>query len=112
MGSHTDFRGSVVYNERLSRDRAESAVNYLIEQGIDKERLSFQGYGKKEPYKLDEKSMADIPEEYKSILTVGTVLSEEFIKGLKDNKLVEECHQLNRRTEFKVLRTDYVPKTK
>lgn len=112
MGSHTDFRGSVVYNEKLSRDRAESAVNFLIEQGIDKERLSFQGYGKREPYKLDEKSMADIPAEYKSILTVGTVLSEEFIKGLKDNKFVEECHQLNRRTEFKVLRTDYVPKSK
>ena len=112
MGSHTDSRGSEKYNNDLSERRAKSAVNFLIEQGIDKERLTYQGYGKREPYKLDEKSMEDIPAEYKSILTVGTVLTEQFINGIKDKKLFEECHQLNRRTEFKVLRTDYVPKSK
>lgn len=49
IGGHTDGKGSDEYNNRLSRDRAESVVNYLIENGIDKSRLSFKGYGKTQP---------------------------------------------------------------
>ncbi len=46
IGSHTDCRGSVEYNELLSQRRAESVVNYLIKQGIDPSRLTARGYGK------------------------------------------------------------------
>lgn len=46
LGSHTDCRGTVEYNEALSGKRAEAAVNYLIENGIDPWRLQSIGYGK------------------------------------------------------------------
>lgn len=49
IGGHTDGKGSDDYNNRLSRDRAESVVNYLIDNGVDKSRLSFKGYGKAQP---------------------------------------------------------------
>ena len=49
LGSHTDCRGADGYNQDLSRRRAESAVRYLIEQGIDSERLAARGYGETQP---------------------------------------------------------------
>ncbi|NEQ54488.1 MAG: OmpA family protein [Leptolyngbya sp. SIO3F4] len=45
LGSHTDSRGRDGYNMRLSRRRAESAVEYLISQGIEPERIEAKGYG-------------------------------------------------------------------
>ena len=80
LGSHTDARGSEVYNQDLSQKRAESCVTYLLSKGISKERISAKGYGK--------------------------------TKLLQDCSKVEncpndqsgdcECHQLNRRTVFKI----------
>ena len=49
IGSHTDCRGSVKYNEVLSQRRAESVVRYLIQMGIDPSRLTARGYGKLQP---------------------------------------------------------------
>lgn len=49
LSSHTDTRGSARYNQRLSQKRAESCVNYLIEKGIDPERLVAKGYGESKP---------------------------------------------------------------
>lgn len=49
IGGHTDSRGSAEYNKKLSNDRAQSVVNYLIENGIDTSRLTFKGYGKDQP---------------------------------------------------------------
>ncbi|MEX2589235.1 MAG: OmpA family protein [Chitinophagales bacterium] len=49
IGSHTDSRGSDEYNMRLSHGRALSVVNYLIDKGIEKERLQAKGYGESEP---------------------------------------------------------------
>lgn len=49
IGGHTDSRGAAEYNLRLSKDRAQSVVNYLIDYGISKDRLTFKGYGKNEP---------------------------------------------------------------
>jgi peptidoglycan-associated lipoprotein len=49
FGSHTDERGSVAYNQRLSQRRAESAVNYIISKGIDKSKIKAVGYGKERP---------------------------------------------------------------
>lgn len=101
LRSHTDFRGSDNYNLKLSQKRAESAVNFLIEKGIEPDRMVAKGYGEKMPRVLD-RDMGPFKK--------GTVLSESFIKSLKDPEQIEYAHQLNRRTEFTVLRTDYVPK--
>lgn len=49
IGGHTDSRGAADYNLRLSKDRAQSVVNYLIDQGVSKNRLTYKGYGKTEP---------------------------------------------------------------
>jgi outer membrane protein OmpA-like peptidoglycan-associated protein/tetratricopeptide (TPR) repeat protein len=102
LSAHTDYRGSASYNERLSQRRAESVVNYLIEHGIAQDRLSPKGYGKEKPKTVKRK----LTEKY-DWLKEGDVLTEEFIKALGDEDKQEICNQLNRRTEFIVLRTTY-----
>ena len=102
LSSHTDFRGSDAYNEGLSQRRAESVVNYLIEHGIAQDRLSPVGYGEKKP-KVVKRKMTETWDWLKE----GDVLTEEFINALDDEEKQEVCHQLNRRTEFTVLRTTY-----
>ncbi len=102
LSAHTDNRGSDTYNERLSQRRAESVVNYLIEHGIAADRLTPKGYGESKPKTIKRK----LTEKY-DWLKAGDVLTEEFINGLKDEEKQEICHQLNRRTEFMVLRTTY-----
>jgi peptidoglycan-associated lipoprotein len=76
LSSHTDSRGSEAYNQELSQRRAESAVEYIISQGIDRDRLVARGYGESRPIAPNEN-----PD--------GT-----------DNP---EGRQMNRRTEFKVI---------
>ena len=102
IGSHCDFRGSDKYNERLSQKRAESVVAYLIEHGIDAERLTAKGYGESRPKSVLKK----LTEKY-AFLKENGVLDEKFINGLASEEEQEICHQLNRRTEFQVLRTTY-----
>jgi outer membrane protein OmpA-like peptidoglycan-associated protein len=77
-------------------------VNYLIEHGIAEDRLSPVGYGKEKPKTIKKKLTEKYP-----FLKEGDVLTEEFIKALSDEEQQETCNQLNRRTEFKVLRTTY-----
>jgi peptidoglycan-associated lipoprotein len=105
LGSHTDSRASDAYNMDLSLRRAQSVVNYLIEKGISRDRLFPKGYGETQPKMVDKQDNAAY-----SFLPVGTVLSETFINGLSDEDRQEMAHFLNRRTEFKVLRTDYSEK--
>ena len=102
LSAHTDYRGSASYNERLSQRRAESVVNYLIEHGIAEDRLSPMGYGKMKPKVIKRKLTEKYP-----WLKEGDVLTEEFIRALDDEEKQEICNQLNRRTEFIVLRTTY-----
>ncbi len=101
LSAHCDFRGSDAYNKRLSQARAESCVNYLIAHGIAKERLTPVGYGKEKPKTVRKKLTEKI-----TWLKEGDVLTEEFISKL-DSEKQEICNQLNRRTEFIVLRTTY-----
>lgn len=54
IGGHTDSRGSAEYNKKLSNDRAQSVVNYLIDNGIDTSRLTYKGYGKDQPVATNE----------------------------------------------------------
>ena len=102
LSAHTDYRGSASYNERLSQRRAESVVNYLTEHGIAADRLSPKGYGKEKPKVIKRKLTEKYP-----WLKEGDILTEEFITALKDEEQQEICNQLNRRTEFVVLRTTY-----
>ncbi len=101
LSAHTDYKGSDQYNERLSQQRAESVVRYLIQHGIASDRLTPKGYGESMP-KLIKKRVA---EKY-PFLKEGDKLTEEFITALPE-KQQEECNQLNRRTEFRVLQTTY-----
>lgn len=102
LSAHCDYKGSAEYNKRLSQRRAEAVVAYLIAHGIAVDRLTPVGYGKERPKKIKKK----LTEKYKW-LKEGDVLTEDFIKALKDKKKEEICNQLNRRTEFSVLRTTY-----
>lgn len=101
LSAHCDYKGSASYNKQLSQRRAESVVNYLIEKGIARERLTPVGYGKEKPKTIKKK----VAERY-DFLKADDVLSEEFIHNMKPDEQ-EICNQLNRRTEFRVLRTTY-----
>ena len=101
LSAHTDCRGSDEYNERLSQRRAESVVSYLIAHGIAADRLTPKGYGEGKPKHIKRK----VAEKY-LFLKEGDVLTEEYIATLPEEQQ-EQCHQLNRRTEFIVLRTTY-----
>lgn len=101
LSSHCDYRGNDVYNEKLSQRRAESVVKYLIGHGIQADRLTAKGYGKKQPKIVTKKLTEAYP-----FLHENDTLTEVFIKKLPE-KEQEECNALNRRTEFKVLRTTY-----
>lgn len=101
LSAHTDMVGDSTSNVVLSKKRAESVVNYLIKAGIEKERLTPVGYGKQRPVRADKKIHAQYP-----FIPVNQVLDDDFILGLKKEQQ-EQCNQINRRTEFKVLKTTY-----
>jgi peptidoglycan-associated lipoprotein len=102
--SHTDSRGSTADNDLLSQRRAQSVVDYLISKGIASDRLQAKGYGESQPKVVDEKIAAQYP-----FLRVGQELNEQFIESLPEDQK-EQAHQVNRRTEFIVLSTDYIPR--
>lgn len=101
LGAHTDRKGTDQYNERLAQRRAQSVVDYLIAGGIDKERLEAKGYGESVPKTINKKLAKSF-----DFLKEGDVLTEEFILTLTPEQQ-EMADQINRRTEFKVLRTNY-----
>ncbi|MCB0395844.1 MAG: OmpA family protein [Flavobacteriales bacterium] len=87
LSSHTDSRGSDKYNQKLSQNRAKSCVDYLISKGIPADRMVPVGYGEKK-----------------------LLVSDAEIAKLETEDEKEAAHQKNRRTVFRVLRDDYVPK--
>ncbi|MCF0203135.1 MAG: OmpA family protein [Bacteroidaceae bacterium] len=102
LSSHCDYRGSSDFNKRLAQMRAESVTNYLSAKGIAHDRLTPVGYGEDQPKTVNRKLSKRYP-----WLKEGTKLTEEFITSLKDEAKEEICNEINRRTEFKVLRTTY-----
>lgn len=102
IGAHTDSRGSDKANEDLSQRRAQSVVNYLLEKGIASGRLSAKGYGESAPKVVDEQMLKDYP-----FLRLGVTLTESYINSLPNKDDQEIAHQLNRRTNFRVLSTNY-----
>lgn len=101
LSAHCDYRGRAEYNEKLSQRRAESVVRYLTEHGIEAERLTAKGYGESQPKTVSKKMAEKYP-----FLHENDVLTEEFILKLQPEQQ-EVCNSLNRRTEFRVLRTTY-----
>jgi len=101
MASHTDRIGSDKYNNGLSQRRAQSVVDYLVENGIPRERLKPTGYGKTRPKTVTKRIHSQYPQ-----FEEGVTLNEEFIKTLsKEDKAAAD--QINRRTEFQVIDTEY-----
>ena len=101
LSAHCDYKGSAEYNKRLSQRRAEAVVAYLIEHGIEQDRLTPVGYGKEKPKTIRKKLTETYP-----FLKENDVLDEAFVKTLNEEQQ-DICNQLNRRTEFVVLRTTY-----
>ncbi|MEO9532849.1 MAG: OmpA family protein [Crocinitomicaceae bacterium] len=94
LGSHTDSRGSDKSNESLSDRRAKASAAYIKERITNPERINGKGYGEYKPNKI--------------ILEDGTekVLLEDYINSFKSSnkKKYDELHQMNRRTEFIILK--------
>lgn len=101
LSAHTDRVGNAESNRILSEKRAQSVVNYLIGKGIDKERLTPVGYGKDKPVVADKA----LHRKY-NFIPVEQILDETFIDSLTPEQQ-DICNQINRRTEFKVLKTTY-----
>lgn len=101
MGAHTDRKGSVEYNLRLSQRRAQSVIDYLVEAGISADRLRPQGYGKSQPKTITKRLARQFPQ-----FGEGQELTPEFIDTL-DPGDQEVADQINRRTEFRVLSVDF-----
>lgn len=101
MAAHTDMIGNNTANQELSLKRAQSVVNYLIKAGVEKERLTPVGYGEEKPVVVDELLHKQYP-----YLPKDQILDETFITTLSADKQ-EVCNSLNRRTEFRVLKTTY-----
>ena len=100
LSAHTDRIGSRQFNNDLSTRRAKSVCEYLIEHGIDPERLTPVGYGKDVPVTVDEK----LAKQYG--WTIGQILDEDFVNSLNEEQK-KYADQINRRTEFKVLSTTW-----
>ncbi len=105
LASHTDSRGSDERNDILSQRRAQSVVDYLISRGIDPDRLIAKGYGKRVPRVLGKDITKD-----GFIFKTGSVLTDTLINALPTIPEKEAAHALNRRTEFSIVRNDFIPK--
>ena len=86
LEAHTDTRGGDRANDELSQRRAETCVNYLVERGIDRQRLQPTGRGETMP-----------------------LVSDAEIAALATEEEREAAHQMNRRTVFRITSFDYVP---
>jgi len=105
LAAHTDTRDTDIKNDTLSQKRAQSVVSYLISRGIDPDRLVAKGYGERVPRVLTKDVTRD-----GFTFPAGTTITDDYIATLRSNNEKEAAHQLNRRTEFRVLSMNFVPK--
>jgi outer membrane protein OmpA-like peptidoglycan-associated protein len=84
IGNYIDFRGVDAYNLKLTKQRAQAIVNYLVSKGIDASRLVAVGYG-----------------ERKQLYTENEI-SRQKVFELRNKMLRESC-----RTEFKILSVNF-----
>jgi outer membrane protein OmpA-like peptidoglycan-associated protein len=115
LSSHTDSRGKNEANQKLSENRAKACYKYLVEQkGVDPRRIIPVGKGEMEPrtvYKSGDVYLADQPNDMTGVETI--LLTEAYINQFKakNKQLYETLHQLNRRTEGKVVNMGFDPAT-
>ena len=112
LRSHTDARDDDDRNLVLSQKRAQSCVDFLVnEKGIAADRIVAKGYGERVPRRLEKDMYSTCPtcNGKKYFFAKGTYLTEDYINSLSSKPEQEAAHQLNRRTEFIILRDDYVP---
>lgn len=102
LGAHTDMVGDVDDNQNLSQARAQSVIDYLIKNGIDKERLIPVGYGESTPKTVSREEASKY-----TFLQSGQHLSPAYVKILTPEQQ-NIVSQLNRRTEFKVVSLGYI----
>jgi peptidoglycan-associated lipoprotein len=112
--SHTDSRGTAQSNKILAEKRAQSCVDYLVnERGVDPRRLVAEGRGEDDPrtiFKVDGEYRVKRPTDgtpYEEILLTETYINQ--YKGKDGNVMFERLHQYNRRTEAEVIRMDWTP---
>lgn len=98
LGSHTDNRGVDSYNQELAQRRAESARNWLVDRDVEAERIVAKGYGEEAP-----KSVTKRVADKFDFLNEGDILDVAFIDGLETEEQKEDAHQINRRTEFRIV---------
>ena len=101
LSAHTDLKGNEEFNQELSQKRAQSCCDFLVAHGIEKERLTPVGYGKNKPVICDKALNKQYP-----FIPMEQALDETFVLSLPADKQ-EICNQINRRTEFKVVKTTY-----
>jgi peptidoglycan-associated lipoprotein len=101
IAAHTDFVGNNESNKLLSEKRAKSVVDYLIKANIAADRLTSVGYGEEKPILVDAKLSEKL-----TYLKENDLLDEAFISKLNTAQQ-EELNQINRRTEFRVVKTSY-----
>ncbi len=107
LAAHTDARDTEEHNDTLSQKRAQSVVDYLVRRGIDPDRLVAKGYGERVP-RVITRDITKAGYTFKA----GTRLTESFIDSLPNREVKEAAHQLNRRTEFTIIGTNFKPKPK
>ena len=100
IGVNTDFRGNDIFNDTLSTFRAESIYRHLVSRSIDKNRITFKGYGERNPVIVT----SDLHEKY-PFLTIGQILTETYIKSLQNIEYQEIANEINRRVELKIIKT-------
>lgn len=105
IGAHTDSRGQVEYNLKLSQNRAQAVVNFLKEHGVDLGRLRAKGYAQSIPFVVT----PELHEAY-DYLPVGQTLDDAFISSLKDEAQQEVANGANRRITFRVVGDNYKAK--
>ena len=106
LRSHTDARPIPMSNDTLSQRRAQSVVEFLITRGIDPNRLVAKGYAESEPLRL-EKNITTFYNGKTFTFYKDTVLTISYINSLRTNDEKEAAHQLNRRTDFKILNNNF-----
>jgi outer membrane protein OmpA-like peptidoglycan-associated protein len=97
LGSHTDSRGSDASNESLSSKRAKASAQYIKERITNPDRIYGKGFGESVPNVIDLSSDGG---------TQKQVLTEAFINSFmkSDKKKFDLYHQMNRRTEFIIIK--------
>lgn len=98
--TNTDYRDTEEKNDIISAWRARGVLDYLISNGIDSMRLTYKGLGERNPVIVTKGMNTFYP-----FLPIGQVLSEDFIKSLLNKSEQEIANRLNRRTDFKIIRT-------